>query len=75
MVNPQAGNQVLGLTQMFGGNLALAEVMAPDSDCVLIMGDKEPSLMTEMHICQECVLMKAIELAILMEGHNGTNQR
>lgn len=70
LINPTAGNQVLGLTQMFGGNLALAEVMAPETDCVLITGDKEPSLMTEIHICQDCFLMKPIEMGILMESVN-----
>lgn len=68
MLKPQAANGVLGLCQMFGGSLALAEAMAPEPDCVLVMGDKEPSLMTEINVCQQCFLMKPLDMAILMES-------
>ena len=68
MLKPCATNQVLGLAQMFGGSLSLAETMAPESDCVLVMGDQEPSLMTEIHVCQECFLMGKIELPVMMEN-------
>ena len=70
MLNPRAANQTLGLAQMFGGNLALAEVMSPQPDCVLVMGDAEPGLMTELSICQNCFLMGKVELPILMEEAN-----
>lgn len=68
MLNPRAANQTLGLMQMFGGNLALAEIMSPEPDCVLVMGDKEPSLMTEINICQNCFLMKPLHMGLLMES-------
>lgn len=70
MLNPRAANETLGLMQMFGGNLALAEVMGSRPDCVMIMGDAEPSLMTELHICQECFLMKPLDMGILLEKAN-----
>ena len=70
MLNPRAANQTLGLAQMFGGNLALAEVMSPQPDCVLVMGDVEPELMTEIAICQECFMMGKVELPILVEQAN-----
>ncbi len=56
MINPRSGNQVLGMMQMMGGSLALAEAMVPDADCVLVMGDEEPELMTEINLCQECCI-------------------
>ncbi len=37
------------------GGLAVAEAMAPDADeSVLVFGDKEPALMTELFLCFEC---------------------
>ena len=55
MLSPRAANQVLGMAQMFGGRLGLAEVMAPSPDeAIMILGDKEPALLTELHICFEC---------------------
>lgn len=69
MAKPGSSNQVLGLMQMFGGSLALAETMAPDPDCVMVMGDENPSLMNELHICQECFLMKPLEMGILMDAN------
>ena len=68
MINPRAGNQVLGMMQMLGGNLALAETIAPEPDCVLVMGDKEPALMTELNLCQGCFMEGGIDLALLMEA-------
>lgn len=51
---PHAGNQVLGLTQMFRGSVALAEVFAPEPDVVNVMGDEDPELSTELLLCPEC---------------------
>lgn len=67
MLNPRAANQTLVMTRYFGGNLLLAEGMGPEPDCVTIMGDKEPSLMTEIHVCQGCLLGGPIDLAVLLE--------
>jgi len=56
---------------MFGGNLGLAEAMGacPD-ECVMIASDKDPALMTEMHICQNCYLSGPIDLAMAAEKAN-----
>lgn len=67
---PQAVNQVLGLTQMFGGALGLAEAMAPESDVVIVAGDQEPQLMNELLVCMDCFLMKPLDIAILGEKRN-----
>lgn len=73
MLKPSAANSTLGLLQHFGGMhnpgaLAVAEAMSPDPDCVMIFGDADPHLMTEIFICQQCALMKDINLAMLMES-------
>ena len=66
MIQTRTANQVLGLAQMIGGNLALGEVMAPEPECVIVMGDADPSLMTEFNVCQNCFLMKEFNLALMM---------
>lgn len=68
MLKPNAANTVLGLRQMFGGSIALAEAMAPEPDCVLVMGDQEPLLMDEIHVCQACFLEKSLDMPVLMES-------
>lgn len=68
IIKPNAANTVLGLRQMFGGSIALAEAMAPEPDCVLVMGDQEPSLMHEVFVCQACFLERPLNMAILMES-------
>lgn len=72
MVNARATNEVLGLNQIFGGSaLGLAEVMAPAADdAVLVMGDKEPQLVTTLFICSTCFLNGAVDLALLFEQVN-----
>jgi hypothetical protein len=69
MINPLAANQVLGLRQIFGGSMALAEAMAPEPDCVLVFGDENPELMYEVNVCQDCFLGKPLDMAILMESN------
>lgn len=75
MIKPKEGNQVLGLMQVLGGSLALAETMAPEAHCVLVMGDADPTLMAEVAICQDCFLMKFTDLVILMEAANEGAER
>jgi hypothetical protein len=53
MLKPQDTNRVLGLTQFFQGSIALAEAFET-SKPVTILGDCEPELMTEIHICFNC---------------------
>lgn len=67
----QKANQVMGLAQIFNGCLGLAEVMAPEPDeAVLILGDKEPQLMTELLLCMECATKGSNGVAILVEKRN-----
>jgi hypothetical protein len=71
MLNRKAASEVLGMTQIVGGHLAIAEAMAPSSEvAVTIAGDKDPALMTELHICQNCFLKGRIDLAILIEDRS-----
>ena len=67
LVLPRTTNQVLGLTQYFGGNLALAEMFAPDDDAIKILGDEQKELMYEFLLCQDCFL-RPVDLAMLMEA-------
>lgn len=64
-VAPRAANQTLGLMQMFGGHLAIAEALTPEADCVKIAGDENEQLMTELLICQDCYMMKDMSLPLL----------
>ena len=65
MLNRRAVNQTLGLTQYFQGALGLAEVFSPGADdAVLIFGDKEPALLTEIHICFDCMHDKPLGPAL-----------
>lgn len=66
MVKAQAANQMLGLTQMMGGSLALAEAMGPEPDCVTVGGDHDPELFTHLLMCQDC-FMKPVRLAEVVE--------
>jgi hypothetical protein len=57
MLDRTATQQTLGLAQMLGGSLALAEAMgARPEEAVMVMGDKSPSLWTEIFLCQDCAL-------------------
>ncbi len=69
MFNPQATNEVMGMTQYFGGALNLAEVMSPDVEAVKILGDEEKSLWSEIFICTDC-FCKDFNIAQLIECIN-----
>lgn len=77
LINPDAGNQVLGLAQMFRGSLALAEAMAPRPDCVKVaMDDPEfKELTTELFICNDCFLMKPLDMAVLSEKRRTATEK
>lgn len=74
MLDQKATQDVLGLNLIFGGrsprSLAVAEAMAPDSDAVIVAGDKDPELMNVFHLCQQCVMLGKVDLAVLMEKEN-----
>lgn len=56
MFNVNTTNAVLGLRQLLGGALELAEMMGPSNEVITVFGDKEPELMTELFICHSCTL-------------------
>lgn len=57
MLDKTATNATLGLAQMFGGSLTLAEAMGSrPEEAVLVMGDKIPGLWIEIFLCQNCAL-------------------
>jgi hypothetical protein len=58
LLNPKAANQVMGMTQYFGGALKLAEVMTPDPDAVKIIGDEKDGEWKEVHVCLDCFISK-----------------
>ena len=75
MFNAHETNMLLDLRQMSGGSLVLAEVMGPDADAVIVLGDEKAELMTELLICQGCVLgfegnAKFMDILALMEKVN-----
>ena len=69
MFNPQETNQVLGMTQYFGGALGLAEAMAPEADVVKIAGDEQERLWDKIFICMDC-FCKGFNIAQIIEKVN-----
>lgn len=75
LIDHRAARETGGLAMMFGGfnapgALAIAECMSPNADVVMIMGDKEPSLMTELHVCFDCMVEKFSSLLHAAEVAN-----
>lgn len=62
-------NQILGMAQYFQGALGLAEIMSSDAEAVMIFGEKDPTLMDELFLCQNCQ-MSELNLAALLEKRN-----
>lgn len=56
IIAPRPANEILGLTQIFGGNLRLAEAMSPDDNAIKLAGEHDPALWTELFICSACYL-------------------
>jgi hypothetical protein len=67
VVDPQAAQQALR-EQAFLGPLASA--MGTDPDVATVSGDKYPAMQTELLICMDCYVMKAINLAQLAEARD-----
>lgn len=67
IVNPQAVQSNFGMEIFFGGNTQLADVFAPRKDCIIVAGDEDPNLMTEIVLCQQCALMGDVALGELIE--------
>lgn len=66
LINADVANQTLGLTQMLGGSLALAEVFASGKDAVIIAGEKDKTLLDEIYLCSDCYCGD-VNLAMLAE--------
>lgn len=64
MIDSTAANQVMSLSSMFGGRLALAEDMAPNYDVAMIL-QRDSGL-----VCQECFLSKPC-WPVLLKGDDG----
>lgn len=77
MVSTVAANQVMGLHQIFQGRaFGLAEAMAPNADgAVVVMGDQEPKLMTELFICMDCAMNPPHGLAFLIEKRSDAEEK
>ena len=69
VVKADAANATLGLAQMFRGNLGLAEAFSPQPDAIMVVGDEEPELRTELFLCQNCC-MGEVNLSELVELRN-----
>lgn len=74
LFSPQAANATLGLTQMFGGALALAEAMSPDPEVVKLASDHDKSLQSELFLCQTCY-MGDVNLALLNDKRADAEER
>ena len=73
VINAMKANQVLGLTQMLGGALGLAEAMAPEDDVVAVGMDEDPELKTEWLLCPACS-MGEIDLGRLLSKAQKRNE-
>lgn len=69
MVTAKA-SQVLSLTQCVGGSLKLAEEFSPDPQTVIVAGDADPNLETELLICGHCYAAGNLCLAQLVQERN-----
>lgn len=82
MVNPKAASGVLGLTTIMSAGgpptpaaINVAEALAPDAEgAIMILGDKEPALMTEFALCQDCALMGGNRFALWIEKQRGREE-
>lgn len=77
-IKPDAVNEFMGMHQFFGGraSAAMVENFAPAAaDAVIVAGDREPSLMTELLICHTCYLDTPIDLPLLSERINERRKR
>jgi hypothetical protein len=75
IVSQQAARETLGLSQMFGGHLGLAEVMTSKPDAVSVaMDDKEHAeLGVEIFLCNDCYCGE-VNLAALAEKVEKNNK-
>lgn len=78
LVDARAVNEFVGMHQFFGGkaSAALVENFAPrTAEAITVAGDKEPSLMTELVVCQECFMNTPLDMPLLVERVNERAKR
>lgn len=66
-------NQFIGMHQFFNGkaSAALLENFVPGAaTAVRVVGDEDPTLMTELLLCQDCHFNKPLDLSLLIERAN-----
>lgn len=54
MIDPTAVNQVLGTSQILGGNFLLGEIMSPNSDATIEMPGYQVG--KDLFLCSDCVM-------------------
>lgn len=72
ILDPKAMRDTIGLMQIMGGRddawtLKVAETLSPNAEAATILGDKERALMTELHICFECMIGRFGDLMGVVE--------
>jgi hypothetical protein len=73
MVTAKA-DRVLSLSRDIGGSLQLAESFTPEAEVVVVAGDTDPRLETELLLCAECYA-RGRSLAELVERRNTATSR
>lgn len=71
--NAGATNEMLGLTQMFNGSLAIAEAIGSQVHAVKIGGEENKDLWVEIYLCQHCYI-DDVNLALLAEKIGKQNE-
>jgi len=72
--NADATNEMLGLSRMFCGSLALAETMGSQPEAVKIGGEENKELWVEVFLCQDCYVGSNVNLALLAEKIGKKNE-
>jgi hypothetical protein len=67
VISPKAAQQVMGMTQYFGGALGLAEAMSPEPEAVKIVANEQDGQWSEIHVCMDCYMLKLGAIAGLAE--------
>lgn len=66
-IDPQALRATVGTSLIVGNHLGIGEALSPDPEILKIAGEKDPSLWTELLLCQHCVLLEPMELGHLVD--------
>jgi hypothetical protein len=71
-LNAGAVNRTLGLAQMLGGAMGVAEAMSPDAARAVVILEDEPGSggWTDLHVCMDCYHGRLAPLAAADEAAN-----